>query len=71
MSLWACTVITNLLSVIPFIGNSLVTWLWGNYFVSSLTLKLFMTLHLLIPILITLQLSNYSVHPFGFRRLFI
>nr|YP_615055.1 cytochrome b [Strelkovimermis spiculatus]ABF48170.1 cytochrome b [Strelkovimermis spiculatus]ABF48182.1 cytochrome b [Strelkovimermis spiculatus] len=51
MSLWGATVITNLLSVLPY-GSSLVKWVWGGYFVSNFTLKIFFCLHFLLPIVL-------------------
>jgi ubiquinol-cytochrome c reductase cytochrome b subunit len=52
MSFWAATVITNLFSAIPFIGESIVTWLWGGYSVDSPMLTRFYSLHYLLPFLI-------------------
>lgn len=46
MSFWAATVITNLLSAIPFIGNKLVQWIWGGFSVSGATLNRFYKLTL-------------------------
>ena len=52
MSFWAATVITNLFSAIPLIGESVVTWLWGGYAVDNPTLIRFYSLHYLMPFLI-------------------
>ena len=52
MSFWGATVITNLFSAIPLIGDSITTWLWGGYSVDNPTLTRFFTLHYLIPFLI-------------------
>ncbi len=52
MSFWGATVITNLLSVIPFIGDEIVIWLWGGYSVDDPTLNRFFALHFLLPFLI-------------------
>ena len=49
MSFWGATVITNLFSAIPFIGNSIVEWIWGGYSVSNPTLNRFFSLHYLAP----------------------
>jgi len=49
MSLWGATVITNLISAIPFIGTKLVFWLWGGFRLSSATLSFFFMLHFLLP----------------------
>ena len=52
MSFWGATVITNLFSAIPFIGESVVTWLWGGFAVDNPTLTRFYSLHYLMPFLI-------------------
>jgi ubiquinol-cytochrome c reductase cytochrome b subunit len=52
MSFWGATVITNIFSAIPFVGEGIVTWLWGGYSVGDPTLTRFFTLHYLIPFLI-------------------
>jgi ubiquinol-cytochrome c reductase cytochrome b/c1 subunit len=52
MSFWGATVITNLFSAIPLIGNSIVTWLWGGFAVGDPTLNRFFSLHYLLPFVI-------------------
>nr|QHD26811.1 cytochrome b [Melo melo] len=52
MSFWGATVITNLLSAIPYIGKMLVEWVWGGFAVSNATLTRFFALHFLLPFLI-------------------
>ena len=52
MSFWGATVITNLFSAIPLVGESIVTWLWGGYSVDNPTLTRFFSLHYLFPFLI-------------------
>nr|YP_010222678.1 cytochrome b [Urolabida histrionica]UCC46141.1 cytochrome b [Urolabida histrionica] len=52
MSLWGATVITNLLSAIPYLGSILVKWLWGGYSVDNATLNRFFALHFLLPFMI-------------------
>nr|UPL65970.1 cytochrome b [Hyalopeplus sp.] len=52
MSLWGATVITNLLSALPYLGNDLVKWLWGGFSVDNATLNRFFTLHFLMPFII-------------------
>ena len=52
MSFWAATVITNLFSAVPFIGESITNWLWGGFAVDSPTLTRFYALHYLFPFLI-------------------
>nr|QLY89622.1 cytochrome b [Phaonia pallida] len=49
MSFWGATVITNLLSAIPYLGIDLVQWLWGGFAVDNATLTRFFTLHFLLP----------------------
>jgi len=53
MSFWGATVITNLFSAIPFVGGSIVEWLWGGFSVSNATLNRFYSLHYLMPFVIT------------------
>nr|YP_009742855.1 cytochrome b [Aurelia limbata]QID91284.1 cytochrome b [Aurelia limbata] len=52
MSFWGATVITNLVSAIPYIGNDIVQWLWGGFSVSNATLNRFFSLHYLLPFLL-------------------
>jgi ubiquinol-cytochrome c reductase cytochrome b subunit len=49
MSYWGATVITNLLSAIPWIGTDLVEFIWGGFSVSNATLTRFFSLHFLLP----------------------
>nr|YP_009020408.1 cytochrome b [Lamprotula gottschei]AHL24844.1 cytochrome b [Lamprotula gottschei] len=49
MSFWGATVITNLLSAVPYIGKTLVYWLWGGFSVSNATLSRFFVLHFVLP----------------------
>nr|AIG53234.1 cytochrome b [Ctenotus robustus] len=49
MSFWGATVITNLLSAIPYIGTNLVEWIWGGFSVDNATLTRFFTFHFLLP----------------------
>ena len=49
MSFWAATVITNMTSAIPWIGETVVTWLWGGFSVDHPTLVRFYALHYLLP----------------------
>lgn len=49
MSFWAATVITNLFSAIPLIGESIVQWIWGGFSVNNATLNRFFSLHYLFP----------------------
>src|SRR6266404_8144627 len=52
MSFRGATVITNLFSAIPVVGDSIVTWLWGGYAVGNPTLQRFYALHYLLPFVI-------------------
>jgi len=52
MSFWAATVITNLFSAIPLVGDSIVSWLWGGFAVDNATLQRFFSLHYLLPFVI-------------------
>nr|CAA39732.1 cytochrome b [Loxodonta africana] len=49
MSFWGATVITNLLSAIPYIGTNLVEWIWGGFSVDKATLNRFFALHFILP----------------------
>jgi len=53
ISFWAATVITNLFSAIPYIGRSLVEWIWGGFSVDNATLNRFFSLHFLLPFIIS------------------
>ena len=52
MSLWGATVITNLASTIPIVGENIVQWLWGGFSVDNPTLNKFFSLHYLFPFVI-------------------
>nr|UPL65816.1 cytochrome b [Brachyrhynchus triangulus] len=52
MSLWGATVITNLVSAVPYLGDTLVKWLWGGFSVDNATLTRFFALHFLLPFII-------------------
>nr|ARH53712.1 cytochrome b [Anostirus castaneus] len=52
MSFWGATVITNLLSAIPYLGTTIVQWLWGGFAVDNATLTRFFTLHFLFPFIV-------------------
>nr|YP_010597272.1 cytochrome b [Paramesotriton longliensis]WAK99117.1 cytochrome b [Paramesotriton longliensis] len=52
MSFWGASVITNLLSAIPYVGGSLVEWVWGGFSVDKATLTRFFAFHFLLPFLI-------------------
>lgn len=52
MSLWGATVITNLMSALPWLGQDLVEFIWGGFSVSNATLNRFFSLHFLFPFII-------------------
>nr|QBA30140.1 cytochrome b [Lagocephalus lunaris] len=52
MSFWGATVITNLLSAVPYVGNTLVQWIWGGFSVDHATLTRFFAFHFLLPFII-------------------
>ena len=67
MSFWGATVITNLFSAIPLIGDGITQWLWGGYSVDNPTLSRFYTLHFLLPFLIVgvVVLHIVALHTHG------
>nr|YP_010691288.1 cytochrome b [Drosophila insularis]WBU93912.1 cytochrome b [Drosophila insularis]WBU94055.1 cytochrome b [Drosophila paulistorum] len=52
MSFWGATVITNLLSAIPYLGLDLVQWVWGGFAVDNATLTRFFTFHFILPFIV-------------------
>jgi len=67
ISYWAATVITNLLSAVPYLGGILVEWVWGGFAVSYPTLSRFYILHFLLPfvILFLVVLHIFFLHTTG------
>jgi ubiquinol-cytochrome c reductase cytochrome b subunit len=67
MSFWGATVITNLFSAIPVVGESIVTWLWGGFSVDNSTLNRFFSLHFVLPFVIVgvVILHLVALHRFG------
>jgi ubiquinol-cytochrome c reductase cytochrome b/c1 subunit len=67
MSFWGATVITNLFSAIPVVGNDIVTWLWGGFAVGNPTLNRFYSLHYLLPFVIVavVMLHLIALHQHG------
>jgi ubiquinol-cytochrome c reductase cytochrome b subunit len=61
MSFWGATVITNLFSALPVIGESIVTWLWGGFAVDNPTLNRFFALHYLLPFVIVAVVALHVV----------
>jgi ubiquinol-cytochrome c reductase cytochrome b subunit len=67
MSFWGATVITNFFSAIPLVGEKVVTWLWGGYSVTGVTLNRFYSLHYLLPFVIAglVVLHIWALHVAG------
>jgi ubiquinol-cytochrome c reductase cytochrome b subunit len=74
MSLWGATVITNLMSAIPWVGQDIVEFIWGGFSVNNATLNRFFSLHYVLPFvlaalalmhLIALHDSSGSGNPLG------
>lgn len=76
ISFWGATVITNLLSAIPYIGDIIVQWLWGGFAVDNATLNRFFSFHFLIPFIIIGVVNIHllflhqtgSNNPLGLKR---
>lgn len=67
ISFWGATVITNLISTIPYIGNMLVIWIWGGFSINNSTLNRFFSFHFIIPfvILIFIIIHLFFLHLTG------
>lgn len=67
MSFWAATVITNLLSAIPYVGVMLVEWIWGGFAVGNPTLTRFFAFHFILPFIILFMviLHLFFLHETG------
>ena len=67
MSFWAATVITNLVSVVPFVGNDILLWLWGGFSVDEATLHRFFSLHYLLPFILLALVGLHIIllHEYG------
>lgn len=76
ISFWGATVITNLLSAVPYLGTELVQWVWGGFAVDNATLTRFFALHFLIPFVIAAIVIVHllflhqtgSTNPIGLKR---
>jgi len=70
ISFWGATVITNLITTIPYIGNLIVIWLWGGFAINNATLNRFFSLHFILPfiILVIVILHLYFLHISGSRN---
>lgn len=67
ISFWGATVITNLISTIPYIGTNIVQWIWGGFSINNATLNRFYSFHFILPflILIIIILHIYFLHLTG------
>nr|BCS80000.1 cytochrome b [Monomorium triviale] len=67
MSFWGATVITNLVSTIPYIGNMVVMWIWGGFSINNSTLNRFFSFHFILPFVILMMviLHLYFLHFSG------
>nr|YP_010261331.1 cytochrome b [Libellula quadrimaculata]UIB40238.1 cytochrome b [Libellula quadrimaculata] len=67
MSFWGATVITNLLSAIPYLGITLVQWVWGGFAVDNATLTRFFTFHFVLPFIVaaTTMIHLLFLHQTG------
>lgn len=78
ISFWGATVITNLVSAIPYIGDNVVKWLWGGFSVNNATLNRFYSFHFLLPFIILIIVIIHlvflhdtgSTNPIGLNRNF-
>lgn len=76
ISFWGATVITNLVSTVPYIGNLIVQWIWGGFSINNATLNRFYSLHFILPFIIIIIVlihlfflhSTGSSNPLGTNR---
>nr|YP_010046003.1 cytochrome b [Dermanyssus gallinae]QPG86049.1 cytochrome b [Dermanyssus gallinae] len=77
MSYWGATVITNLISAIPYIGSNITFWLWGGFSVNNFTLIRFFSLHFLTPMILMMMVMIHlmflhetkSNNPLGLQNI--
>nr|AZL93423.1 cytochrome b [Scelio sp. ZJUH_2016028] len=75
MSFWGATVITNLISAIPFIGDMIVKWIWGGFSINNPTLNRFYSIHFIMPFILLFMVilhllflhKNGSSNPLGLK----
>nr|YP_009735178.1 cytochrome b [Acropyga panamensis]QBG38664.1 cytochrome b [Acropyga panamensis] len=67
MSFWGATVITNLISSIPYLGMNIVQWIWGGFSINNATLNRFYSIHFILPFIITIMviLHLFFLHISG------
>nr|AAK70381.1 cytochrome b [Syngnathus taenionotus] len=70
MSFWGATVITNLMSAVPYIGTDLVQWVWGGFSVDNATLTRFFAFHFLLPLIVAAAtvLHLLFLHETGYNN---
>lgn len=76
ISFWGATVITNLISTIPYIGNLIVQWIWGGFSINNATLNRFYSIHFILPFIISIIVILHlfylhktgSSNPLGINR---
>nr|YP_010885462.1 cytochrome b [Tenguna kuankuoshuiensis]WJE88883.1 cytochrome b [Tenguna kuankuoshuiensis] len=61
MSFWGATVITNLISAIPYMGEMMVKWIWGGFAVDNPTLNRFYTFHFILPFMLTILIILHLI----------
>jgi len=61
ISYWACIVIREFLSIIPFFGFKIIFWIWSGYWTSSFTIKFFFCLHFVLPLVISLIIFLHCI----------
>lgn len=67
ISYWGATVITNLITTIPYIGNTIILWIWGGFSINNATLNRFFSIHFILPfiIIIIIIFHLYFLHITG------
>nr|YP_010554592.1 cytochrome b [Cheumatopsyche brevilineata]UYO79212.1 cytochrome b [Cheumatopsyche brevilineata] len=67
MSFWGATVITNLMSAIPYVGSDLVQWIWGGFAINNVTLNRFFSLHFILPLVLSMfvMIHIFYLHQTG------
>nr|AJT35535.1 cytochrome b [Phrixothrix hirtus] len=67
MSFWGATVITNLISTIPYLGNSILNWLWGGFNINNATLNRMFSLHFILPLILMMMsmIHIFFIHEKG------
>lgn len=76
ISFWGATVITNLISTIPYLGPTLTIWIWGGFSINNATLNRFFSFHFILPFIVIIMIiihlfflhSTGSSNPLGINR---